>query len=117
MSKMMKIIGAVAVINIVARLFGFLREIIIGNQFGTSAAADAIATAYTIPNFIYLVVGGGLTTAFISVYHSSKTDKAIFVRKMFTSVLMAATILTVLAIIFAEPLLRLTFDDMSTDSI
>ena len=114
MSKMMKIIGAVAVINIVARLFGFLREIIIGNQFGTSAAADAIAAAYTIPNFIYLVVGGGLTTAFISVYHSSKTDKAIFVRKMFTSVLMAATILTVLAIIFAEPLLRLTFDDMST---
>lgn len=109
MSKMMKIIGAVALINIVARLVGFLREMVIGKQFGVSAAADAIATAYTIPNFIYLVLGGGLTTAFISVYHSSKTDKAIFVRRMFTSVLMAATAITVLAVIFAEPLLQLAF--------
>ena len=72
MSKMMKIIGAVAVINIVARLFGFLREMAISNQYGTSKTADAIITAYTIPNFIYLVVGGALTTAFISVYHSTK---------------------------------------------
>lgn len=113
MSRMMKIIGTVAIINIVARLFGFLREMVIGNQFGTSAAADAIATAYTIPNFIYLVVGGGLTTAFISVYHSSRTDKTIFVRRMFTSVLMAATTITVLAVIFAEPLLRLVFKDLT----
>ncbi|MGN7387195.1 murein biosynthesis integral membrane protein MurJ [Sporosarcina sp. SAFN-015] len=113
MSKMMKIIGTVAIINIAARLFGFLREVVIGKQFGTSAAADAIATAYTIPNFIYLVVGGGLTTAFISVYHSSKTDKAIFVRRMFTSVLMAATIITVLAVIFAGPLLRIAFNDLT----
>ena len=35
MSKMLKIIGAVAVINIVARLFGFLREVVIANQYGT----------------------------------------------------------------------------------
>ena len=113
MSRMMKIIGTVAIINIVARLFGFLREVVIGKQFGTSAAADAIATAYTIPNFIYLVVGGGLTTAFISVYHSSKSDKEIFVRRMFTSVLMAATIITVLAVIFAGPLLRIAFNDLT----
>ncbi|MCG7344292.1 murein biosynthesis integral membrane protein MurJ [Sporosarcina sp. ACRSL] len=107
MSRMMKIIGAVAIINIVARLFGFLREVVIGKQFGTSVAADAIATAYTIPNFIYLVVGGGLTTAFISVYHSSKTDKAVFVRKMLTSVLMAATIITALVLIFAKPIFQI----------
>lgn len=52
MSKLMKIIGTVAVINIVARLLGFLREIVIGYQYGTSTMADAIAAAYTIPNFI-----------------------------------------------------------------
>src|SRR3954451_12676044 len=78
MSKMLKIIGAVAVINIVARLFGFLREVVIANQYGATVSADAIVTAYTIPNFIYLVVGGALTTAFISVYHSSKSDKALY---------------------------------------
>lgn len=75
MNKFMKIIGAVAVINIVARLFGFLREVAIADEYGTTDPANAIITAYTIPNFIYLVVGGALTTAFISVYHSSKSDK------------------------------------------
>ena len=38
----MKIIGTVAVINIVARLFGFLREVAIGNQYGTTTLADGI---------------------------------------------------------------------------
>ncbi|NYF23857.1 murein biosynthesis integral membrane protein MurJ [Sporosarcina sp. JAI121] len=115
MNKMMKIIGAVAVINIVARLFGFVREMAIANQYGTSTAADAIVTAYTIPNFIYLVVGGALTTAFISVYHSTKTDKALFVRKSFTTVLVAAVAITVILIIFTDPLLHLFFKGLSVE--
>ena len=115
MSKMMKIIGAVAVINIVARMFGFLREVVIGNQYGTSATADAIAAAYTIPNFIYLVVGGGLTTAFISVYHSTKSDKALYVRKSFTTVLVTAVSITVLLIIFTDPILKNFLEDPSEE--
>lgn len=111
----MKIIGAVAVINIVARAFGFLREVVIGKQYGTSATADAIATAYTIPNFIYLVVGGGLTTAFISVYHSTKSDKALYVRKSFTTVLVAAVSITLLLIIFTDPTLKLFFKEISDE--
>ena len=109
MSKMMKIIGAVAVINIVARMFGFLREVVIGNQYGLSKTADAITEAYTIPNFIYLVVGGALTTAFISVYHSTKTDKTLYVRKSFTTVLVAAVSVTAILLIFTEPVLKIFF--------
>jgi len=115
MNKMMKIIGAVAVINIVARLFGFVREIAIGNQYGTSKTADAIITAYTIPNFIYLVVGGALTTAFISVYHSTRTDKELFVRKSFTTVLVAAVAITAVLMVFTDPLLHLFFKNMTVE--
>ncbi|AMQ07604.1 murein biosynthesis protein MurJ [Sporosarcina psychrophila] len=115
MSKMMKIIGAVAIINIVARLFGFAREMAISNQYGASATADAIITAYTIPNFIYLVVGGALTTAFISVYHSTRTDKALFVRKSFTTVLVAAVAITAILMIFTDSILHLFFKDMTAE--
>lgn len=115
MSKLFKIIGAVAIINIVARLFGFGREIVIGIQYGTSTVADAIATAYTIPNFIYLVLGGALTTAFISVYHSSNMDKPLFVRKAFTTVVVSATLVTLLIIIFMNPILNLFFSDLSAE--
>ena len=115
MSKMMKIVGAVAIINILARLLGFIREIVITNQYGASTTADAIAKAYTIPNFIYLVVGGGLTTAFISVYHSTKLDKALYVRKSLTTVLVATVSITVTLIIFADPTLRLLFNTRSAE--
>lgn len=115
MSKIMKIVGAVAIINILARLLGFIREIAITNQYGASTTADAIAKAYTIPNFIYLVVGGGLTTAFISVYHSTKSDKSLYVRKSFTTVLVTAVSITVTLIIFTDPTLRLFFNSRSAE--
>lgn len=71
-NSVIKIIGAVAVINLVSRFLGFIREVIIGYHFGTSFLADSVITAYTIPNFIYVVAGGALTTAFISVYSKSE---------------------------------------------
>ncbi|WP_153722088.1 murein biosynthesis integral membrane protein MurJ [Sporosarcina cascadiensis] len=115
MSKLFKIIGAVAIINIVARLFGFGREMVIGFQYGTSKVADAIATAYTIPNFIYLVLGGALTTAFISVYHSSKMDKELYVRKAFTTVVLSAVLITGLILLLTDPILHLIFKDLSEE--
>lgn len=117
MHKLIKIIGTVAVINIVARLLGFLREVAIGYKYGTTTMADAIAVAYTIPNFIYLVVGGALTTAFISVYHSSNSDKKLFVRKAFASVLTAAVILTVAILLFTDPILHLFFNELNPENI
>ncbi len=116
MSKLMKIIGTVAVINIVARLLGFLREIVIGTQYGTSTMADAIAAAYTIPNFIYLVLGGALTTAFISVYHSTKADKKVFVRNSFTSVLIAVTVITIVLLLLTMPILKVFFSNLDPTS-
>ncbi|GAJ97491.1 hypothetical protein JCM19055_353 [Geomicrobium sp. JCM 19055] len=41
---------------------------LVAYQFGFSFQADSIATAYTIPNFLYIVLGGALTSAFVSVY-------------------------------------------------
>nr|WP_042358228.1 lipid II flippase MurJ [Geomicrobium sp. JCM 19055] len=62
------IIGAVTIINLVSRLIGYFREMLVAYQFGFSFQADSIATAYTIPNFLYIVLGGALTSAFVSVY-------------------------------------------------
>ncbi|WP_438315879.1 murein biosynthesis integral membrane protein MurJ [Sporosarcina sp. FA9] len=115
LSKLMKIIGAVAIINIAARLFGFLREIAISREYGTTNVADAIVTAYTIPNFIYLVVGGALTTAFISVYHSTKSEKGPFVRNAFATVIITAVLLTTVLMIFTKPLLNLVFKTLTPD--
>ncbi|UTE77345.1 murein biosynthesis integral membrane protein MurJ [Rossellomorea sp. KS-H15a] len=71
--SILKIVGAVAVINLLSRLVGFFREVLIGYHFGTSLEADSVVAAYTIPNFLYIAAGGAISTAFISVY--SKTEE------------------------------------------
>lgn len=77
----LKLFGWVALVNILARLLGFVREMILAYFFGASAATDAFLLAYTIPNFLYLVVGGALTTAIIpylvgDVQPQERWDKA-----------------------------------------
>ncbi|MDM5246466.1 murein biosynthesis integral membrane protein MurJ [Lysinibacillus sp. G4S2] len=113
MNKFIKLIGAVAIINVVARVFGFLREMIIAYQFGTGHTSDSISTAYMIPNFLYLVVGGAFTTVFISIYNRESTDKGLFVKQSFTIVAVTATIMTLIGMIFADPIL----DSFKTDKI
>ncbi|KOS66643.1 membrane protein [Lysinibacillus contaminans] len=106
MNNFFKIIGAVAIINIVARVFGFLREVIIGFQYGSTHISDSIFTAYTIPNFLYLVVGGAFTTAVISIYNRETTDRALFVKQSFTIVMVTVTLMTVIMMVFANPILE-----------
>nr|WP_106783683.1 lipid II flippase MurJ [Lysinibacillus timonensis] len=98
MGRFLKIIGAVAVINIFARLFGFLREIIIGIQYGTTNLADSIINAYTIPNLLYLVVGGAFTTAFISIYHKTKSSIQDYIRRTFTTIVVTITLVVIIFI-------------------
>ncbi|TFE03979.1 murein biosynthesis integral membrane protein MurJ [Jeotgalibacillus salarius] len=107
------IIGSVALINLIARLIGFLREVAIGVHYGTSAAADAIIAAYTIPNFIYLAAGGALTTAFISVYTNEPAHqkrKAASIILTYTG--LAAALLSLLFFLLPDFFIRLFFSGM-----
>ena len=110
MNKFIKIVGAVAIINIVARLFGFFREMAIGYQYGVSYKADAIFTAYTLPNFLYLVIGGAFTTAVISLYNKKTTDQALFIKQSFTIVLVSVSIMTIIVLCFTTPILNLIYN-------
>ncbi|WP_033541673.1 murein biosynthesis integral membrane protein MurJ [Planococcus sp. CAU13] len=92
--NILKAIGTVAVINILARLLGFMRELAIGYQFGTSDVADLIITVYTVPNFLYIVIGGAVTTAFISIYMSVSDDKDRFLGDSLKFIGIVALILT-----------------------
>ncbi|UOQ50292.1 murein biosynthesis integral membrane protein MurJ [Gracilibacillus caseinilyticus] len=115
--RWVKILGAVAVINVIARLLGFAREVVIGYQYGTTYVADSIITAFTVPNFIYLVVGGAITTAFISVYSKlAESKKQLFINNIWTILLIILSVLTVISIVFAEYFIHLLFSGLSGPS-
>ncbi|SFD86269.1 putative peptidoglycan lipid II flippase [Lentibacillus persicus] len=117
-SRFLKLLGAVTIINIFARLFGFARELTIGYQYGTSYQADGIITAFTIPNFLYVVLGGAITTAFISVY--SKLDRTVkhdFVQTLMTFLCLTVGTTTILFMIFPGFWMKLFFSGMSEDAL
>lgn len=119
MNKFLKIVGAVAIINIAARIFGFFREMAIGYQYGLSYAADSIFTAYMLPNFLYLVIGGAFTTAVITLYNKKTTNQALFVKQSFTIVLTTVSIVTIITLALTTPIINLIYknsDDITPEA-
>jgi len=56
---------------LVSRVLGLAREMIIGNQFGTSRELDVYLAAFRIPDLIFqLIAGGALGSAFIPIFTS-----------------------------------------------
>ncbi len=56
---------------VVSRVLGLTREIIIGQQFGTSSELDAYLAAFRVPDILFqLIAGGALGSAFIPTFAS-----------------------------------------------
>ena len=68
--------GVLALGNIISRILGLVREIVIANLFGATAAVDAFLVATLIPKNIYdLLIGGHVNGAIIPVLSEVVTLK------------------------------------------
>ena len=66
----------VMVINMLSRILGLVREMIIGSVFGASGMTDAYVSATKIPNFFTTLFGeGSLGTVFIPIYNRGLEEK------------------------------------------
>ena len=112
----MKAAGILVIANMLSSLLGIVREIIILSVFDASPATDAYTAAFTIPDTIYtILVGGGLSAAFIPVFSSYIAEKKYEDGyKMASSILnivaIAAAVFCILGEIFAPQLLPLFVD-------
>ena len=102
--------GVVMAGFVLSNLVGLVRQMLITNAFGTSAALDAFYAAERLPNILFtLVAGGALASAFIPTFTEflEKDDRegawqlASAIANLVTLVL---TVVSVLAWIWAEPL-------------
>ena len=114
----MKAASILIVMNFFASILGYARQIIISTCFGMGIDSDAYYAAFTIPDLIYnVLVGGGLSSAFIpvfSAYIAEKKEDEGF--RMASSILNLVAVVSGLAsivgIIFAPQLVPL-FGDFS----
>ena len=56
--SLLKAAWLIAVVTIVSKLIGFVRDIIIANYYGASLVSDAYYYAYQIPSLSLILLGG-----------------------------------------------------------
>lgn len=70
-TRVVKAAGFIMVAMVISRILGYLRDVIIYANFGQNRITDAYNAAFSIPDFLYmLLVGGALSSSFIPVFSS-----------------------------------------------
>lgn len=91
----MKAASILIVMNFIASILGFVRQILITTYFGAGVESDSFYAAFNIPDLIYnVLVGGGLSSAFIPVFSAYLADN-----NEDEGYRMASTILNIVAIV------------------
>jgi putative peptidoglycan lipid II flippase len=103
-----------------SRVLGLVREMVLAQYFGATAAMTAYNVAFRIPNLLRdLFAEGAMSAAFVPTFtkylHGSGKESAWRLANLVINALAVITgLLVLLGIIFAEPLIRLITDNEYT---
>jgi len=105
-------------LTVLVKLAAAVKELVIAYQFGTSDALDAFIMAFLLPAFVIELIGGSLNGAFIPTYiqvlqHEGRAAaQRLFSTVMASSIVLvvAASVLLTLLVVYALPLLAFGFD-------
>jgi putative peptidoglycan lipid II flippase len=74
-------VGIVMAAMIVSRILGYLRDVVIYARFGQNRLTDVYNAAFSIPDFLYLLlVGGALSSSFIPVFAGYLANTSLLIR-------------------------------------
>ena len=68
MSKLAKATIGLMIVTMLAKVLGFIREIVLASSYWTTIYADAYLTAINIPSVFFIVLGTALGATFIPMY-------------------------------------------------
>jgi putative peptidoglycan lipid II flippase len=109
----------VAIATLVSKIFGFLREIVINAAFGIGSVKNAYAYAYTIPGFLFVLIGGingPFHSALLSVLtKKDKSEAAPIVETVSTLVSIVLLLVTLLIVFFAGTLISILGPELAPE--
>ncbi len=117
--KIAKSAGTVSIAVMCSRVLGLVREQIFAGMFGAGFAYDAFVVAFRIPNLLRdLFAEGALSAAFITVFtdydtNRSKEETWRLASNVLVFFAILLSLLTLLGIFFADPLVNLLAPDFS----
>lgn len=112
MNEIRKATIIIGLFSLLAKISGLARDAILAHEFGTSTIIDAYAAAFRIPDFIFnLLILGTVSVAFIPIFSEvlskDKEHAYRFASGILNVTLLAMAALSLLALLFIDPLLRL----------
>lgn len=110
-----------AMLTLVSKLFGFIREMVMANFFGASFITDAYAMSFTILTVLFGGVITAVSTAYIPIYSRINENKGKKAGDEFTSrilniLLLFTIVLSVLGIIFSDQLIAVLASGFSGET-
>lgn len=111
--KAAKTIGVMAIIIMLAKVMGLVREMLVANIYGQGMESDMLNTATQIPLLFFdMVLGVAILSTFVPIFnknleHKGKGAAMAFANNFAAIVGLIATGAAVLGIIFAEPIVHL----------
>ncbi len=127
-TSVLKAAWLIAVVTIVSKLIGFIRDIIIANYYGASMVSDAYYYAYQIPSLSLILLGGvggpfhSATVAIFSKLIPCLKDKpSEEVNKLYSTFMTATTIffllLSIIMFVFPRQIMGLIISSGSAEMI
>jgi putative peptidoglycan lipid II flippase len=113
---------SVMIITILSKLLGFGREVVLSYVYGVSAITDVYLISQTIPVVIFSLISTGIATGFIPMYSRILNEEGQLGANRFTSnltntLLLVASIVVGIVILFTEPIVRLFASGFSGDTL
>lgn len=111
--KLTRSITILMITIIITRFLGYGREVILYSLFGQNYLTDAYRAAFSIPDFIYMMlVGGALSSAFIPIFSTfiatKQEEKAwLSASIVFNYIILFLFVLITLGYIYTKPLIYL----------
>ena len=111
--------AAVGIAVMFSRVLGLIREQIFAGLFGAGMTYDSFVVAFRIPNLLRDLFGeGALSAAFVTVftaYDTTKTTEDTYrlASNVLTFILLLLSLITLLAVYFAGPLVHLLAPDFA----
>lgn len=66
----------IMIVSCISRIIGFVRDMLIANNFGAGMYTDAYNIAVTVPETIFMLIGLAISTSFLPVLSKIKAKKA-----------------------------------------
>ena len=101
-----------AILTLVSKLFGFLREMVMANYFGTSYVTDAYVMSSTILSVLFGGVLSAISVAYLPVYSDiaekdGETEGNQFTSSVINTLLLITALISLIGILFSDTIISI----------